>query len=259
MLSAVEYKVESNVAYFRLNRPEQLNAISGQLIRELDEAIKSAEDDPEVRVVVVTGTGRAFCAGADLSEVTAVKKSAEFYGWVRRVQRVLLNLEELPKPTIAAINGLALGGGLEISLACDLRIASETSQLGVPEIKVGLLPAAGGMSRLPALIGRGRALQMIYTGRPVTAGEALTWGLVNEVVPAEKLLNRAAELAAELAALPSLALRAGKATVHNTRGLGFHEGAKVEANAISLLFETEDTREGLSAFIGKRQPQFTGR
>lgn len=259
MSSAVTYRVDGAVAVATLNRPESLNAISSELLAALDQAVAAAMSDGAVRALVITGTGRAFCAGANLTEVQALQKGWQLHDWVQRVQRTFLAIEAAPKPVLAAINGLAYGGGCELALACDLRIAAPEARLGVPEIKVGLLPAAGGMSRLPALIGRGRALQMILTGRDVGAAEALSWGLVNEVAGDGELLSRAMAWATELAALPPLALQVGKEAVLTNRDLGAQEAGRVEAQAVGMLFDSADTQEGLSAFVAKRKPRFQGR
>lgn len=247
------------VGLITLEIPKKRNALSKQVVAEMLEALRKFETDGEIRVVVVTGSSGAFCAGADISEVVGLKSGLEFYHWVRNVQKLFLAIEDMPKPVIAAVNGVAMGGGMELCLACDLRIAAEGVIFGVPEINIGVLPAAGGMSRLPRLVGLGVAKELIYTGRRVTSSEALQIGLVNQVVPDGQVLDAALQLAETIAAKAPITLAVGKATLHQTLETDIKTAADIEAKAVAMVFDTEDRQEGMQAFLEKRAAVFKGR
>jgi enoyl-CoA hydratase len=247
---------EGPVLLIAVNRPKALNALSRAVLDELSSVLDEAADDRDVRSLIVTGAGdRAFVAGADISELSALTPETA-HTFALRGQRVLSRLETLGKPSIAAINGFALGGGCELAMACTLRLASESAVLGQPEIDLGLLPGFGGTQRLPRLVGRGRALDLLLTGRRIDASEAERIGLVNRVVPASALLDEARALAMNLAAKPAAALRYILAAVHGGTDLPFDAASQLEATLFGLVASTGDMKEGTRAFLEKRKPQF---
>jgi enoyl-CoA hydratase len=247
------------VAVVTLTRPDRLNAIGTDTLAALDAALTQLEADASVRAFVVTGEGRAFCAGADIDELARLDGAAGFARFVRAFTDVLDRLERNPKPSVAAIDGAAFGGGLELALACDLRAASDAARLAVPEIKLGLLPGAGGTQRLPRLIPRGVALQMLLTGSPLGAVEAHRLGLVNELSGDSPAVVVAMRLARELAAGPPLALGAAKHLVQRGATLSLTDAIDLERETVAGLFATDDAAEGLTAFRTKRAPEFRGR
>ncbi len=247
------------IAVVTLTRPDRLNAIGTDTVAALDAALTELEADDSVRAFVVNGEGRAFCAGADIDELAGLDGAAGFARFVRAFTDVLDRLERHPKPSVAAIDGAALGGGLELALACDLRVASDGARLGVPEIKLGLLPGAGGTQRLPRLIPKGVALQMLLTGAPLGAVEAHRLGLVNELSGDSPALVVAMRLARELAAGPPLALGAAKHLVQRGATLSLTDAIDLERETVAGLFATDDAAEGLTAFRTKRAPEFRGR
>jgi enoyl-CoA hydratase len=250
--------IESGIATVTLNRPKVLNALNAQMLVELDEEFASLALDRDVRVVLLTGAGeRAFAAGADIAELAqADAKTGE--SLARRGQGVFGRIERLGKPVLACINGFALGGGCELAMACTLRLASETAKLGQPELNLGILPGYGGTQRLPRLVGQGAALKMILTGAMVPASEALRIGLVDEVVAPDRLMPRARELAAQIASMPPLAVRASIEAVLDGADLSLADGLRMEAAEFARLCATDDKREGTAAFLEKRKPVFTG-
>ena len=239
-----------------LKRPEALNALSQSLLEELAEIPELVQQDPEVRAVIFTGEGKAFAAGADLKEIAAIKDPFMGREYALFGQRVFAEIAALPVPTIAAINGYALGGGLELALACDLRVAAKTAKLGLPEVGLGLIPGFGGTQRLPRLIGRGRALDLIFTGRHVDAEEALFLGLVNRV--AEDALEEAKKLAQKILKNAPIALALAKESVVRGEGLDLAEALEIEADLFGYAAATEDMKEGVRAFLEKRPPSFKG-
>ena len=247
------------IAVVTLTRPDRLNAIGTDTLAALDAALTELEADASVRAFVVTGEGRAFCAGADIDELARLDGAAGFARFVRAFTDVLDRLERNPKPSVAAIDGAAFGGGLELALACDLRVASDGARLAVPEIKLGLLPGAGGTQRLPRLIPRGVALQMLLTGSPLGAVEAHRLGLVNELSGDSPAVVVAMRLARELAAGPPLALGAAKHLVQRGATLSLTDAIDLERETVAGLFATDDAAEGLTAFRTKRAPEFRGR
>jgi enoyl-CoA hydratase/carnithine racemase len=255
-VSLVEFSMEGAVAVFTLNRPP-VNALSAGLTADLEAAIARAQD-PGVRAVVVTGSPH-FAAGADITELKAAALAKDETPLAFRLSAALATLEELPKPVIAAVRGFALGGGLELALACDFRFLAEDARVGLPEIKLGIFPGAGGTQRLPRLVGVGKAREMIYTGRHLKAAEALAIGLADRVVPADDLLAAALEYAAVLAKGPTVALGAAKKAINATLGMSMSAGLAVENAGFNACFETEDAGEGLAAFLEKREPGFKGR
>ena len=255
-MSLVEYTVEGAVAVLTLNRPP-VNALSAALVADIEAAVARAAD-PSVRAVVVTGSPH-FAAGADITELKAAASGSDDTPLAGRLSAALLALEALPKPTIAAIRGFALGGGLELALACDFRYLAEDARVGLPEIKLGIFPGAGGTQRLPRLVGLSKARELIYTGRHLKADEALAIGLADKVVPAEGLAAAALEFAAALAKGATVALGAAKQAVNATLGLDMAAGLAVEAAGFATCLGTEDAQEGLAAFLDKREAGFKGR
>jgi enoyl-CoA hydratase/3-hydroxyacyl-CoA dehydrogenase len=257
-LSTIILRIEEPIAWIYLNRPERLNALNMEMIKELSQVLDELEFNDKIRVLIITGTGRAFCAGAD---ITAFQGVTPFLGavYVRRFQELFNKIELYTKPVIAALNGYTVGGGLELSMACDFRIASELAELGQPEINLGLIPGAGGTQRLPRLIGEGKAKEMIYTGERIPAKEALNLGLVNKVVPHDELLNEARRFALKLSEKPPLSLLAAKYAVKFGLESNLWSGLALESSLFGLLFSTEDFIEGVSAFLEKRKPKFKGK
>jgi enoyl-CoA hydratase len=252
-------EVDDGVAILTLDRPGRLNAIGSDTVALLHHAVDAIEKDPAVRIVVVSGQGRAFSAGADITELDGLQTAHDFSGFVRSLTDSFGRLARLSQPTIAAVDGLALGGGFELALACDLRIAGAAARFGVPEVRLGLLPAAAGTQRLARLLPAAVAKQLLMTGETLSADEALRWGLVNQVVPAGAALATATELARSLAAGPPLALATAKRLVDEGAELPFDRAVGLERDAVALLFTTADRQEGVTAFLEKRPARFTGR
>jgi enoyl-CoA hydratase/carnithine racemase len=260
MSEFVKFEVSpEGVGTIRLDRPP-VNALNEQVAREIDEAVAHARADDAVRAVVLWGGEKVFAAGADIKEMS-VRDPVTMYRYIGEFQDVFTRLERLPKPTIAAINGYALGGGCELTMACDLRIAAEDAQLGQPEILLGVIPGAGGTQRLPRLVGVGRAKEIIYSGRFVKAEEALAIGLVNEVVPAANVYAHALKRAGKYAAGPGVALMAAKQVIQNGVDADMTTGLLLERQAFAALFATEDQKTGMETFAkeGPGKAKFTGR
>ena len=254
----IQVAQEDRVALVTVDRPERLNALNTQSLQELLATFERLASDSSVRAIIVTGAGdRAFIAGADIAEMKD-KSPSEALTFARLGQAVCSAIEAAPQPVIAAINGYALGGGCEIALACDIRLASETAVLGQPEVALGVPPGWGGTQRLPRVIGPGLARELIYTGRRVRAEEALRIGLVNAVYPPAELLERARALAAEIARNAPLAVRLSKEAIRRGLDVDLAAGLALEAQAFALAFSTADQREGMSAFLEKRSPEFRG-
>ena len=259
MYETLEFETIDAIALVRLNRPERLNAINRAMIDELDSLCRQLDADNGVRAVIVSGQGRAFCAGADIKVLDGLDGPRDALDFIQSMQQLTNMLEALKMPTIAAINGIAYGGGCELALACDLRLMASDATIGVPEIKIGLLPGAGGTQRLSRLLPPALAKEMIYLGEPLSAQRAAEHGLVNRVVEAELLQEQALHWAEKLAALPPLALRAGKMLVQGAALHGLHDGIAAERQAMGLLFSSADSSEGVRAFLEKRSPTFSGR
>jgi 2-(1,2-epoxy-1,2-dihydrophenyl)acetyl-CoA isomerase len=256
-LAVVGYEVESGVAWIRLKRPDRMNAVNGELRRGLVDAVKRAERDDAAKVVVVTGSGRAFCAGADVREFG--KREGALDAIRGEYELMLGRLHEMPKPTIAAMNGVAAGIGVSLALACDLRYAVPEASFIEAFVKIGLTVDGGATWLLPRLIGTGRALEMMYTGEPLGAQEAAGMGLVNRVVAPEELEPVVRSLAERLAAGPAHALGAIKRSVNHAMHSTLEEAIEFEFHLQGVQMQREDFREGVSAFLEKRQPRFQGR
>jgi enoyl-CoA hydratase len=258
-LEHILYEVTDGIATITVNRAKMLNALSGQTVRELDRAFAAAEADDSVRVLIVTGAGeRAFVSGADISELAnldpvAGRQTAEFG------QRTLRRLETMGKPSIAAVNGFALGGGCELAMACTIRIASENAKIGLPEVTLGVIPGYAGTQRLPRIVGRGVAMDLVLTGRAVDANEAHRIGLVSQVVPLAELGEAARKIALRIQRNGPLAVRAAMQSVDYGLDVGFEHGCRMEATLFGLLCATDDMREGLKAFLEKRKADFKAR
>jgi enoyl-CoA hydratase len=253
------YEKKDSIAYVTLNRPKVLNALNKKTWADLRTAFEAARDDAEVRGVILTGAGdKAFIAGADISElanVSAVEgEESSTFG-----QEVLNLVENLGKPVIAAINGFALGGGCETAMACTIRVASEHAKFGQPEVKLGLIPGGGGTQRMPRLVGKGRALQIILSGEIISAQEAYRIGLVNEVVPAADVITRAEAILKQIFSNAPIAVKYSLEAVNKGLETSVAEGLSLEASLFGLCAGTEDKREGTQAFLQKRAPQFQGR
>ncbi|MGU7782227.1 enoyl-CoA hydratase-related protein [Burkholderia sp. PU8-34] len=258
-LENVLYEKRGSIAYVTVNRAEVLNALNMQTWKDLRMAFEDAREDAAVRGVILSGAGdKAFIAGADIGEL-AHASSIEAEQASRSGQAVLDLIENLGKPVVAAINGFALGGGCETAMACTIRIAAEHAKLGQPEVKLGLLPGGGGTQRLPRLIGKGRALQLILSGEAISAQEAYRIGLVNEVVPTADLIPRAEAILKMIAANAPVAVKLSLDAVNNGLNASQSEGLALEASYFGLCAGTEDKKEGTSAFLEKRAPQFQGR
>ncbi len=254
----VLYEVKDRIARLTINRPEKLNALDAQTVREIDRAVTRAGEAPDVGVLMITGAGeKAFVAGADIKEL-ATQTPVDGTAYARAGQAVFSRLEALGKPSIAVINGYALGGGLELALACTLRIAADTAKMGQPETALAIIPGYGGTQRLSRLVGPGRALEMILTGEPVDAREAHRIGLINRVVPAAELTQAGDGLARTLLARGPVALRFAMQAIHEGLQMTLENGLSLEAALFGLTCATEDMREGTKAFVEKRKPAFRG-
>ena len=259
MLENLLYEKKGAIAYVTLNRPKVLNALNQRTWENLRTAFEDARDDAQVRGVILTGAGdKAFIAGADISElaqVTAVEaEKTSSFG-----QAVLDLIENLGKPVIAAVNGFALGGGCELAMACTIRLATETASFGQPEVKLGVIPGYGGTQRLPRLVGRGRALQLILSGEMIGASEAYRIGLVNDIVPADGLLARAEAILQHIFANAPLAVKFALEAVNKGLETSQAEGLVMESSFFAICASTEDKKEGTSAFLEKRASKFAGR
>lgn len=259
MFETILFEVDGPIAVLTVNRPDKRNAVTNAVVEEIDQALDRVEADPDLRVLILTGAGeKAFVAGADIGELdrrdTILGRTE-----TRRRQEVYTRIEQLDIPSIAAINGWALGTGLELTLVCTLRVASSKARMGQPEVKLGIIPGAGGTYRLPRLVGMGRAMEMILTGEPVTAEEALSMGLVNRVVPPENLMEEVRALAEMIVARPKLAVQYAKEAVLRCVEGSLIEGLAHESYLHALSCGTRDKKEGVAAFLEKREPKFTGR
>jgi enoyl-CoA hydratase len=255
----LDARLDDGVLRVELARPERVNAINRHMCVEIAAVVARATSDSTVRAVLFTGRGRAFCAGADISELAAYTTVSEPLDHISLLQRTYNALEELEKPTIAAIHGFAYGGGLELALACDFRVVARDAKLGVPEIALGLLPGAGGTQRLSHALPMAVAKRMILLGEPLGADEALAHGLVTRVVEPERVREESLALARTLCALPPLALRVGKMLIHGAAQPALRSGIESERQGMAFLFATEDRKEGTRAFLEKRKPVFQGR
>lgn len=255
-LIKVNPQYDQHVALIELNRPKDLNALNLQLMGELRDALKTLDGDDGVRVIIITGNEQAFAAGADIKQMAG--KSAidmlnadQFSTWDQ--------IKRTKKPLIAAVSGFALGGGCELAMTCDMIVASETAKFGQPEIKIGVIPGAGGTQRLTRAIGKARAMEMVLTGKFIDATEAVAFGLINRVVPVELYLQEAVKLAREISMMSPIALKLGKEAVNRSFETHLDEGLTHERKNFYLAFASEDQKEGMQAFIEKRPPNYKGK
>jgi enoyl-CoA hydratase len=250
----VKFAIEAPMARITLDRPEKLNALDPEMLAALEDAVTQAEQSRQVRVIVLAAAGeKAFCVGADILAWTALSPLDMWSEWVRRGHRIFERLERAKQPVICAIQGFAYGGGLELALACDIRIVTDSARFAMPEVKLGTVPGWGGTDRLPRLIGSARAKQMIFTGEPIAADVAERWGLANEVVPVASLSDRVTELAEKIAGNAPVAVQTAKQLIANP------SSATLESLAAAVNAFSDDAKEGLAAFREKRPPKFEGR
>jgi enoyl-CoA hydratase len=253
------FEIADNVATITFNRPKALNAMNAETVGELFEALKICRDDDAVKAIVLTGAGdRAFVAGADIAHMQSLRPQ-EALLFMEQGHEAMRFLETMAKPSIAAVNGFALGGGLEISLACDIRIASEKAVFGQPEMLIGLIPGWGGTQRLPRLIGMGLAKELILTGGQISAQRAYEIGLVNKVVPPDQLLAEAGAMGRKLAGMPAFAIKMAKHSINFGFDMALDNANRLEMECIAQCFSTDDQKEGMKAFLEKRKPVYTGR
>jgi len=257
-LKYIHFNIEDGVAWLQFNRPDKLNALNPDVFKELESALVGCEEDRIIRVVVLMGDEKAFIAGTDIDHM-AEGGITLAYDLTDLVLRVHERLSDLPKPTIAAISGYALGGGLELALCCDFRISADNGIFGFPEITLGIIPGGGGTQRLPRLVGIGPATELIFLGEKITADGAKQIGLINKIVPLDSLKGEVQAYASKLMKMPELALRAAKSAMRRGLGIPLKEGLQMEQNLFCMLFGTEDQKEGMSAFLQKRKPLYKGK
>ncbi|PKN72992.1 MAG: crotonase [Deltaproteobacteria bacterium HGW-Deltaproteobacteria-10] len=253
------FNVEDGIAVITFNRPKALNAMNAETMNELLEAATICKKDDSIKALILTGSGeKAFVAGADIAQMQnfAVPDALKFLELGHETLRLI---ETIPKPSIAAVNGFALGGGTEIALACDMRFAAENAVFGVPEILIGLIPGWGGTQRLPRLVGMGIAKEIIMSGVQIDARRAYEIGLVNKVVPADKLQEETAKFAKKLASMPAFALKMAKHSINFGYDLALDNATRLEAECCAQCFGTQDQKEGMKAFLEKRKPNYIGR
>ncbi len=249
---------KDHVCILTINRPEALNALNSEVLDALDKAVDTVLADDDVRVIILTGAGRAFVAGADIGEMAELDMTAgRAFGNVG--QKLFRKIEQAEKPTIAAVNGFALGGGCELALACDMRIASEHAVFGQPEVGLGITPGFSGTQRLAAVIGKAKAAEMILTANNINAQAAAELGLVNRTVPAEKLMEEAEALAAKIASNAPLAVKWSNSAIKRGLETDIDSGIAIEADLFGMCFATADQKEGMKAFLERRKPVFTGK
>ncbi len=252
------FETRDHVAVVTLNRPKSLNAITRRMLSEIKSVLTQIESDKKIRAVILTGGKTFFSAGVDIKEIATIETPEDAHSLSEHLQRCYNKLASVQIPVIAAASGVTFGGGLELALACDFIIASDTAKFALPEINLGLMPAAGGTQRLPRLIGSARACEMMFTGRPISAQRALDIGLVNEVMAFEALMREVTKMATEIASKPRLALKMIKDAVQTGIDLDLKSAVKYEGHCFELLFSTHDQKEGVAAFVEKRRPKFTG-
>jgi len=252
----VEAQYAPHIALIRLNRPNELNALNLELMGELRDSLKALDANDEVRAIIITGNERAFAAGADIKQmadknVIDVLKIDQFSTWDQ--------IKRTKKPIIAAVSGFALGGGCELAMTCDMIIASETAQFGQPEIKIGIMPGAGGTQRLPRAVGKALAMEMVLTGNFINAERALKAGLINKIVPVEVYLEEAVKLAKDIAALSPVSVQLAKESVNKSYEQNLQESLYFERKNFYMCFASDDQKEGMAAFVEKRKPEFKGK
>jgi enoyl-CoA hydratase len=253
------YEKSEAIATITLNRPQSMNALNSRVFAELVHVLSEIEGDDEVKVAILAGSEKFFAAGADITEIGKIATPVEAHRFLKDAQAAFNNIEDMAKPVIAAISGLALGGGCELVLACDLRIAAENAMFGQPEIKIGVIPGGGGTQRLPRIIGVTKAKELLYTGDFIDAQEAHRIGLVNKVVSVASLMEEAKKMALKIARQPGIALKMTKLAVNGGLNMDIKSAMAYEARCFEILFSTEDQKEGMRAFVEKRKPNFKNR
>ena len=246
---------KDGIGYVTMNRPKALNALNTEVLTELDDVFRAIDKDDEVRVAIVTGEGRSFIAGADIAQMSELN-GTEGRDMTIQGQKVMELIESINKPVIAAVNGFALGGGNELAMACDIRIASEKAKFGQPEVNLGIIPGYGGTQRLPRLVGKGMAKKLIYSAEMIDAQEAYRIGLVDEVVPAEELMEAAEKLAKTIMSKAPIAIKMAKVAINNGINTDLTIGVQFEAESYTSTFVSEDRVEGMKAFVEKRPAEF---
>lgn len=258
-MALIELEQRGHVGLITINRPEVLNALNVQALRELDNVLDQVESAEDIYVLIITGAGRAFVAGADISEMVNFS-AADGKAFSRRGNNVFLRLTRFPRPIIAAVNGYALGGGCELAMSCDIRIGSEYAKFGMPEVGLGITPGFGGTQRLARIVGMSTATELLLTGRTIDAQEALHIGLINHLYPADKMLDRAIELAEVIASKPQVAVRQAKQAIRIGTQMDINSALAFEAEAFGLCFSTEDQKDAMQAFLDKKKlPGFKNR
>ena len=256
--STIIYEKKERLAIITLNRPDSFNAINSQMLKDLDNLLDEIISDTSISAVILTGHKKFFAAGADIKEISQNDTPVSAHKFIQNIQGVFDKLERVPVPVIAAVSGLALGGGCEMSMACDIRIAAENAKFGQPEINIGVIPGAGGTQRLPRLVGIGRAKELLFTGDPIGAQEAYRIGLVNKIVPIESLLDEAKKMALKFIDQPGYTLKILKMAVNDGMNMDLRSATAYEARCFEQLASTKDQREGLTAFVEKRKPVYKG-
>ncbi|QZY54758.1 short-chain-enoyl-CoA hydratase [Crassaminicella profunda] len=253
----IQMEQQERIAVLKLNRPKALNALNSEVLKELECAIYNLDTDENVDVIIITGEGKAFVAGADITEMNPLgAEEGRVFGNLG--QRVFRKIEKMEKPVIAAVNGFALGGGCELAMCCDMRIASEKAKFGQPEVGLGIIPGFSGTQRLPRLVGTAKAKELIFTGDIIKAQEAEKIGLVNKVVAPEELMNEAMDLAKRIAKNAQKAVRYANMAINRGFETDMETGIEIEANLFGLCFATKDQKEGMTAFVEKRKAEFKG-
>lgn len=255
MYENIKYEVKGNIGYLTINRPKALNALNTNVLSELMTALKEIESDDNVKAVIVTGEGKAFVAGADISQMSKLN-AVEGRAMMQAGHKVMNTIDQMPKPFIAAVNGFALGGGCELAMACDIRIASEKAKFGQPEVGLGIIPGFCGTQRLSRLVGKGMAKYLIYSAEMINANEAYRIGLVEKVVPGDTLMEEVEKLANTIASKAPIAIAQSKIAINNGYDMDLKSASQLEVEASTLCFGSEDQKEGMSAFLEKRSPEW---
>lgn len=249
---------DGRTAYIQLNRPPA-NALSSSLIEELSKALDDLEEDEQIRVILLHGEGRFFSAGADIKEFTTIESGEEFSTLSAHGQTVFERVENFQKPIVAAIHGAALGGGLELAMACHIRLVSENAKLGLPELQLGLIPGFAGTQRLPRYVGSAKAAEMLFTSEPLTGKEAVEWGLANHAYPEDQLMEKAKEMVQTISEKSPVALKSAIELLQYGKSTSFVKGVRLEAQRFGEAFDSKDGQEGIHAFLEKRKPEFIGK
>ncbi|MEK4025058.1 MULTISPECIES: enoyl-CoA hydratase [Sporosarcina] len=257
-MALIKLEKDGHVALAKIDHPPA-NALSSKIIEEVDQLLTEVENDPDVRVVVLYGEGRFFSAGADIKEFTTVESGEAFAKLAGKGQQVFERLENFPKPVIASIHGAALGGGLELAMACHIRLVTKSAKLGLPELQLGLIPGFAGTQRLPRLVGVAKAAEIMLTSDPISGEEAVKWGLANHAYSDEELSSKTLKLAKKISLKSPIAVKHALQMLTYSKDQSFYDGVEAEAKSFGEVFVSEDAKEGIQAFIEKRQPAFTGK